>query len=98
MRWPNECEELLLAPRRRIWLFVLSALLVGCGGDPPLLTLDDIAANNRGVGLMGRFAHEDARAVFADLVQRHPQWLDAQVNLAIATLNRQQTGDEELAR
>jgi tetratricopeptide (TPR) repeat protein len=56
-----------------------------------------IAANNRGVGLMGRFDYEPARAVFADLVERYPDWNEVRVNLAIATLNRQQEGDEQAA-
>jgi Tfp pilus assembly protein PilF len=56
-----------------------------------------VAANNRGVGLMGRFEYEPARQVFAELAGVHPDWLDAQVNLAIATLNRQLEGDERAA-
>ncbi|MGF1613587.1 MAG: FG-GAP-like repeat-containing protein [Gammaproteobacteria bacterium] len=53
-----------------------------------------IHANNRGVGLMGRFEYTAAAATFARLVAAYPQWLDAQVNLAIAILNRQQEDDE----
>ncbi|MCP4044091.1 MAG: hypothetical protein GY731_19390, partial [Gammaproteobacteria bacterium] len=56
-----------------------------------------IAANNRGVGLMGRFAYIEAEQIFAQLAQNHPEWLDVQVNLAIAALNRQQEGDETRA-
>ncbi|MFZ0257994.1 MAG: FG-GAP-like repeat-containing protein [Gammaproteobacteria bacterium] len=56
-----------------------------------------IEANNRGVGLMGQFQYAAAEAAFARLVKAHPQWLDAQVNLAIATLNRQQEGDDTTA-
>ncbi len=55
---------------------------------------DAVASNNRGVGLMGQFEYAAAREVFADLVARYPDWSDARVNLAIATLNRQQIGDE----
>jgi tetratricopeptide (TPR) repeat protein len=101
VRWPTERAGLLPALRGQLAVFLLSVFLVGglagCFGSSTALTADDIAANNRGVGLMGRFAYEDARAVFADLVQRHSHWLDARVNLAIATLNRQLTGDEEAA-
>lgn len=60
--------------------------------DPQL-----IAENNRGVGLMGQFMFAKAREVFAHLAEAHPNWLDVQVNLAIATLNRQEDGDEEEA-
>ncbi|MCZ6850074.1 MAG: FG-GAP-like repeat-containing protein, partial [Planctomycetota bacterium] len=51
----------------------------------------------RGVGLMGQYRYADARAVFEQLVKEHPDWLDVKVNLAIATLNRQEDGDESLA-
>ena len=60
--------------------------------DPQL-----IAANDRGVALMGRYQYADAEEIFADVAAHAPAWLDARVNLAIATLNRQQEGDERLA-
>ena len=51
---------------------------------------------------MGRFEYEEAHAVFAGIVERRPDWNEAKLNLAIATLNRQQAGDDiaalELAR
>ena len=56
-----------------------------------------VAANDRGVGLMGRYEYAAAEQVFAEVVAAAPDWLDARVNLAIATLNRQQEGDEVLA-
>jgi hypothetical protein len=46
---------------------------------------------------MGQFKYAAAEATFAPLVERHPEWLDAKVNLAIATLNRQREGDETAA-
>ena len=58
---------------------------------------DDIAANNRGVGLMGQFDYAEAYDVFAALDAAHPEWADIKVNLAIAVLNRQVEGDEALA-
>ncbi len=61
------------------------------------LTDQDIADNNRGVALMGHFDYHAAHDVFEDLASRHPEWLDAQVNLAIATLNRQEEGDDARA-
>lgn len=75
----------------------------GPAASPPALTpmgptsADAIAENNRGVALMGQFKYDDAYAVFAKVVEQHPGWLDAQVNLGIAALNRQQPGDEEAA-
>lgn len=56
-----------------------------------------VRRNNRGVGLMGRFAYEEARVVFDELAAGHPGEHDVRVNLAIATLNRQQDGDEQAA-
>jgi Flp pilus assembly protein TadD len=56
-----------------------------------------VAANNRGVGLMGRFEYEQAAKVFAELVKNYPDLLDVKINLAIAILNRQQEGDEHKA-
>ncbi len=90
--------------RRAVLIGVTLALLGGCpspNGDESTTTpfvLDDpelVARNNRGVGHMGRFEYDAARAIFAGIVDEHPNWLDAKVNLAIATFNRQQDGDEQ---
>ncbi len=64
---------------------------------PPGLPPEAIAGNNRGVGLMGSFRYEEAWAQFRELAEQYPDWLDVRVNLAIATLNRQQPGDEQAA-
>ncbi|MEN8130020.1 MAG: FG-GAP-like repeat-containing protein [Pseudomonadota bacterium] len=56
-----------------------------------------ITANNRAVGLMGRFDYDAAGKLFAELAKAHPDWLDVKVNLAIALLNRQNEGDEDAA-
>ena len=79
---------------------VLAAVSVswhGCGASPGL-DAEGVAANNRGVAYMGRFDFEAAREVFSELAARYPDNLDIQVNLAIATMNRQQEGDEETAK
>ena len=94
--------------RRNPWWVWGAALLLIAGGvhgaaDPPVgaapsaIDAAAVAANNRGVGLMGRFEYAPAREVFASLVAAHPEWLDVRVNLAIATLNRQLAGDEQAA-
>ena len=57
-----------------------------------------VGLNNRGVGLMGQFNFDAARDIFARLADAHPDRRDLQVNLAIATLNRQQEGDADRAR
>jgi tetratricopeptide (TPR) repeat protein len=77
--------------------FIVMFLVVAIGCTQ--LEPDDqsIADNNRGVALMGRFEYEAARETFAQLAERYPDDPDLLVNLAIATLNRQQSGDPELA-
>ena len=78
---------------------LIAALAVGCSKKTGsgTTTASEIAANNRGVGLMGRYEYDEALAIFGQLVQAHPDWLDVKVNLAVATLNRQQDGDEAAA-
>lgn len=53
-----------------------------------------LARMNRGVGQMGRFDYSAAFDTFQSLVRSHPGWIEASINLAIATLNRQSEGDE----
>ena len=78
------------------WLCAVALTLVGCvpNGTP---SPDDIGLNDRGVALMGRYEYAAAEEAFAELVDRAPDWLDARVNWAIATLNRQREGDERRA-
>ena len=85
-------------------LFVLSvvALIVACDRTDRDAASADLAAdlierNNRGVALMGQYRNEDARQVFAELLDERPDWTDVEVNLAIAILNRQEDGDELVA-
>lgn len=47
---------------------------------------------------MGQFEFEAAREAFDALAAEHPDWFEAKFNLAIATLNRQDAGDEQAAR
>ena len=46
---------------------------------------------------MGHFDYPAAHSIFQELADNNPDWLDARVNLAIATLNRQLDGDEDKA-
>jgi tetratricopeptide (TPR) repeat protein len=85
------------------WCAAASAalfLIGACSGSrAPRETSDEIVGrNNRGVGLMGQFNFDAARDVFASLADAHPDRRELQVNLAIATLNRQQDGDSDKAR
>ncbi len=45
---------------------------------------------------MGRYQYADAEGAFVAALALAPDWLDARVNQAIATLNRQEEGDERL--
>ena len=74
----------------------LAGLLSSCG-DSGAIGDAAVAENDRGVALMGQYEYAAAEEVFAHVVDAEPGWLDARVNLAIATLNRQQDGDERLA-
>ncbi len=77
------------------WLVcLLFAGLVACSQPEAPLTDSEIELNNRGVGLMGQYRNEEARVIFAQLAEERPDWLEARVNEAIATLNRQEEGDE----
>src|SRR3954466_315661 len=73
-------------------------IAVACSGSGNRRDPDVVASNNRGVGLMGQFNFDAARETFARLAEAHPERRDLQVNLAIATLNRQQDGDVDKAR
>jgi len=80
------------------WLIFASACS-RVGDRPRAPSAEEIVAqNNRGVGLMGQFDYEGAERVFATLSAASPDRLDLQVNLAIATLNRQREGDQREAR
>ncbi|MEM7432834.1 MAG: FG-GAP-like repeat-containing protein, partial [Pseudomonadota bacterium] len=72
-------------------------LLTACSKPADEISDEDIALNNRGVALMGYFDYPGAHATFSELVERKPNWHDARTNLAIAFMNRQETGDEQRA-
>jgi Tfp pilus assembly protein PilF len=77
---------------------ILFAVLLGaCSGPPQGPDPAAVEENNGGVGLMGQFNYEAAHQVFARLAERHPDWQAVRVNLAIATLNRQQEDDDRRA-
>ena len=63
---------------------------------PYIPNAEEIAENNRGVALMINFKYEDARKLFEKLSTKHPDWADAGVNLAIATLNADMNGKRAL--
>ena len=73
-----------------------SLLLVSCATDSDEIPNHLIALNDLGVAKMGQFQYSAAFDDFAQVVDQVPHWNEAVVNLAIATLNRQNPGDEQL--
>ena len=85
-------------PRQLLLMLLLACmttLLAGCGKSE--YSDADMARNDLGVAQMGRFEYKPAHATFKELVADNPGWLEARINLAIATLNRQNEGDEKRA-
>jgi len=64
---------------------------------PTMSDAEVTSINNRGMGLMGQFNYPEAVRAFQQIVDARPELLDAHVNLMIATLNRQEEGDEARA-
>ena len=95
MKTPSERR-----PRRWLATGTLLCMVIGWAGCAPAPGIDekDLAAANRGVALMGRFDFDAAREVFAVLAEAYPDNADLQVNLGIATMNRQLEGDEAAAK
>lgn len=81
----------------RLLAAIMAAWAISACAPEASVAPEAIAANDRGVALMGRYQYAEAEAAFAGVVAQAPDWLEARVNLAIATLNRQQEGDERLA-
>jgi tetratricopeptide (TPR) repeat protein len=76
----------------------LQVAVAACTRSPGALTPEEVAAENRAIGLMGQFDFERAREGFAQLAAAHPNRTDLRINLAIATLNRQRSADDAEAR
>ena len=80
------------------WFALVLFALYACNSQSPVkISEEDVALNNRGVGLMGQFNYGEAHDVFAQLLEKFPKHPLFATNLAIATLNRQKTGDEQTA-
>ncbi|HXI31356.1 MAG TPA: tetratricopeptide repeat protein, partial [Vicinamibacterales bacterium] len=77
---------------------LVAATCLACRSEPRRDETGLVTLNNRGVGLMGQFDFAQARTVFADLAASYPDRRDVQLNLAVATLNRQQDGDAAAAQ
>jgi len=91
----NLALELNVKVLRLIVALAVSLLADAC--TDPSVSPADIALNDRGVAQMGRYEYAAAHATFAEVVSRAPNWLDARINLAIATQNRQEDEDQQKA-
>ncbi len=69
-------------------------ILASCAEDPKAVSPDTIELNDRGVSKMGQFQYAAAHKDFTEVVAQSPTWEVGLVNLAIATLNRQNPDDE----
>ena len=86
----------------RIWTVVVGLTLVGltsCGEPaPPVGATEDLDGPHRkAAGLLARYDYDDAVQILESVVERDPQRLDARIDLAIATMNRQKENDEPSA-
>src|SRR5262249_33854129 len=90
------------------WLAAASILAVvcslGCGSKPTASSVKtsktdakaldpgEVAEFNRGVAFLGRYNYDQALPIFEKIAQKHPDWVDGQLALAVAMLNRDQGG------
>jgi len=83
----------------RLWLIAVAALgLVACSGSSPTaFSAEDLTSHNHAVGLMGQYQYEAAYQDLARLAERYPDNTEIRVDVAIALLNRQLSGDEAAA-
>lgn len=69
-------------------------LLQGCADNSSAIPAHIIEINDRGVSKMGQYQYVSAYDDFSKVTQEAPHWDIGLVNLAIATLNRQDPDDE----
>ena len=75
-------------------LSIVSSLLISCANDPSSIPPHIVELNDRGVSKMGQFQYVAAHEDFSQVTEEAPYWDVGFVNLAIATLNRQEPDDE----
>ena len=68
--------------------------MFGCAQDTSSIPSHIIELNDRGVSKMGQFQYVAAHEDFTKVTEEAPYWDVGLVNLAIATLNRQEPDDE----
>ena len=102
VRWSCRYESVAKTLIRLIQAVRGAMLFLGCialvGGCSNTEISQEIAElNDRGVAEMERFEYATAYETFVEVVELRPDWIHGRVNLAIATLNRQNPNDEYLA-
>ena len=78
------------------WMSVVFVVFpLGCANEDSVISPEIYELHDRGVAKMGQFQYAAAYEDFSLVVERAPQWDEGAVNLAIATLNRQEPDDEQ---
>lgn len=96
--WGRSTERAIGSCLLALVVLLLGLIPLGCGRSGPFQPdAAELAEHNRAVALMGQFNYEAAWETLEPLATKHPEWLDVQVDWAIATLNRRQAGDGDLA-
>ncbi|MCP4758896.1 MAG: hypothetical protein GY876_05450 [Planctomycetes bacterium] len=84
----------------RILIAAACCYLAGCGDGEAPKTFDPhhhpdvVSLHNEAVAAMGAYDYDTALRVLNDLTVAHPTWREAQIDHAIAQLNRQSVGDD----
>lgn len=88
-----------LALRLTLMIFLMSTSLGGCGdASPSVQGSEDLDGPHRqAAGLLARYDYGEAVQILQSIVDQDPDRLDAQIDLAIATMNRQEKDDEAVA-
>ena len=79
----------------RYVFLTLALALHACSSNE--LSQEIVDLNDRGVAQMERYQYGEAFNTFSDVVAEQPSLTDGRINLAIATLNRQDPNDEYVA-
>ena len=84
------------SPIRTLALRLSLAGLGGCGDATPAEreTGDLDGPHRKAAGLLARYDYGDAVRILQSVIDRDPDRLDARIDLAIATMNRQEENDE----
>ena len=89
----SDLSGFLPKPARVLFQCLGCYLLVGCASDERSRELFEL--NDLGVAQMGQFQYASAYETFNTVLDRNPDLIEVRVNLAIATLNRQDPGGEQ---